>query len=370
MRRGPLALAAALALVLVLATSASASTPTISYSIDGIVGNNGWYRGSTHGDNVVLHWSVSADATDSNCLAAVTIPGPTKGTTVTCWAKNADGTTTATKQIKIDATPPTGVSASVARGPDFNGWYNHPVAVNWSGTDATSGIAGCSSVTYQGPDTAGAAVAGGCTDVAGNSAGSSVALNYDATPPALAKVAVTSTAGADVVRWSSSSSSDKIVVRRSARGVKARRTVFDGSGSSFSDTKIDRGGEYLYVVQAFDEANNASPAVTVTGLPKVLTLRQLPYVPRAASKPILTWPTVRGAAYYNVQLYRGAKRVLALWPARNRLGLPSAWRWAGHRHRLAPGRYRWYVWAGFGRRSFARYHTVGSAQFIVPRGAG
>jgi hypothetical protein len=368
MGRATLAVASALALVLLLATSAAAATPTISSWIDGIAGNNGWYRGSTHGNNVVLHWSVSADATDSNCLPAITIPGPTPstGTTASCWAKNAEGEVTATKVIYIDATPPA-VTASAVRSPDFNGWYNHPVAVNWSGTDATSGIAGCSSVTYQGPDTAGATVGGGCTDVAGNSASSSVAINYDATPPALANVAVTSTADADVLRWSSSSASDRIVVHRSARGNKTQRTLFDGTASSFSDAKINPGTEYLYVVQAFDQANNASRTVTVAGLPKVLTLRKLPYVPRAAAKPILSWPAERGAAYYNVQLYRGSKRVLAAWPVHSRLGLPGVWRWAGHRHRLSPGRYHWYVWAGFGPRSFARYRTVGSAQFIVPR---
>jgi hypothetical protein len=105
----------------------------------------------------------------------------------------------------------------------------------------------------------------------------------------------------------------------------------------------------------------------VPGLAKVVTMRRLPYVPRAADKPILRWATVRGATYYNVQLYRGSKRVFASWPAKNHLGLPAGWRWNGKRQRLSPGKYRWYVWAGFGARSFARYQTVGSAQFIVPR---
>ncbi|HET7555949.1 MAG TPA: hypothetical protein VFJ75_09890, partial [Gaiellaceae bacterium] len=96
-------------------------------------------------------------------------------------------------------------------------------------------------------------------------------------------------------------------------------------------------------------------------------MRRLPYVPRVAEQPILRWPAVRGARYYNVQLYRGSKRVYAAWPTTNQLGLPEAWRWSGKKHRLGPGRYRWYVWAGFGARSFARYRAVGSAQFVVPR---
>jgi hypothetical protein len=107
--------------------------------------------------------------------------------------------------------------------------------------------------------------------------------------------------------------------------------------------------------------------VAVAGLPKVLTLRKLGYIPRAAPKPILRWPAERGASYYNVQLYRGSKRIFASWPLTNRLGLPTVWRWAGKQRHLIPGRYRWYVWAGLGQRSFARYRTLGSAQFIVPR---
>jgi hypothetical protein len=259
------------------------------------------------------------------------------------------------------------VHATFARGPDFNGWYNHPVGLSWSGSDATSGIAACTSVTYSGPDRAGSSVSGGCADRAGNSASVGVTLNYDATPPALTKLAVTSTSDGHVVRWSSSSSADTIVIRRSTRGSKAQKTVFDGSATSFADKKVAPGVEYRYSLQAFDQAGNASRQVAVAGLPKVLTLRKLGYIPRAASKPILRWPAVRGARYYNVQLYRGSKRVFASWPLTKQLGLPTVWRWAGKRRHLIPGRYRWYVWAGLGQRSFARYRTLGSAQFIVPR---
>jgi hypothetical protein len=368
MPRRTLVAAAGLTLLLALATSASATTPTVGYTIDGIAGSNGWFRGSTHGNNVVVRWQVSTDATGTNCLAVITVPGPTTGTRLTCWAENADGRTTAvTRAINIDAQPPTDVGVTAARGPDFNGWYNHPVTFSWSGRDATSGIAGCSVVTYAGPDASGAPVGGSCVDKAGNSSSTSVAINYDATPPALGKVSVGSSSGIDTLRWSSSSSADRIVIRRSTRGSKAQKTVFDGSATSFADKKVAPGVEYRYSLQAFDQAGNASRQVAVAGLPKVLTLRKLGYIPRAAPKPILRWPAERGASYYNVQLYRGSKRIFASWPLTNRLGLPTVWRWAGKQRHLIPGRYRWYVWAGLGQRSFARYRTLGSAQFIVPR---
>ncbi|MFL5959861.1 MAG: hypothetical protein ACJ75G_06320 [Gaiellaceae bacterium] len=368
MARSTAAATVALAFFLVFATTAAASPPTITYSIDGTPGTNGWYRGSSHGENVVLHWSVSLDATSTDCLAAVTVPGPTAGTTQTCWAENADGLTTAvTSTIKIDATPPTGLTARFSRKPDAHGWYNHPVTIEWSATDALSGIAGCSAVKYRGPDGGTATATGGCTDVAGNSAAQAIQLAYDATPPALGKVAERSTSVGNVVRWSSSSPSDRIVVRRAIRGGKAQTTVFAGHAAWFTDKKVGPGVQYRYSVRAVDEAGNSSRVVSVAGLPKVLTLQKTPYVPRAAPNPILRWGPVRGASYYNVQLFRGSHRIFAAWPTRHQADLPTTWKWSGHRFRLTAGRYTWYVWAGLGPRALAHYRPVGSASFVVPR---
>lgn len=368
MSRSTAVAAFGLALFLILAATASASTPTISYSIDGISGSNGWYRGSTHGDNVVVHWSVSLNATSTNCVAAVTVPGPSGGTTLSCWAQNSDGRTTAvTRLLKIDATPPTGVTAHLSRGPDFRGWYKRPVAIRWSGADATSGIAYCTSATYRGPDTGAAAVNGGCFDRAGNSAGLQVHLAYDATPPTLSKVREESTAAADILSWASSTAADRIVVRRAVRGRKKHSTVFDGSAGGFTDKNIHPGTEYVYSIQSFDQAGNASKMVSVASLLKVLTLRKTHYVPRAAPNPILRWGRVRGASYYNVQLFRGSKRIYSAWPTMHQIGLQATWRWSGHHFRLTPGRYHWYVWAGFGPRKLAQYRAVGNARFSLPR---
>jgi hypothetical protein len=362
------AAAVGLTLFLLFATPASASPPSIAYSIDGIVGTNGWYRGSTHGQNIVLHWSVSLNATSTDCLAAVTIPGPTAGTTSTCWAENSDGRTTAvTRGIKIDATPPTGLTATFSRRPDHHGWYNHPVEVRWSGKDSMSGIAGCSAVTYRGPDSSAAMVNGGCTDRAGNPATRPIELAYDATAPTLHQVTEQSTAGSDVLSWSSTSPSDLVRIRRRVRGHKARTTVYFGGGGSFADTTIHHGQEYLYTVRSVDEAGNASKADSVDGPPKILTLQKTPFVVHAAPSPILRWGRVRGASYYNVQLFRGSKRIYSVWPTMRQVGLAPTWRWSGRAYELTPGQYRWFVWAGFGSRKLARYRLVGSARFAIPR---
>jgi hypothetical protein len=373
--RPPFRVSLALAALSVLVAGApisADSSPTASYTITGLTGANGWYRGSAGGNYVVLHWDVQNTSQIDHtvgCEAATRIDGPSTGTTRTCTAFLMGGGSVSwtTNVIKIDADPPSGLSASVARGPDANRWYNHPVQINWSGADGTSGIAACTSLTYGGPDASAASVTGGCTDNAGNTALDPIAVNYDATPPALSKVAVTSDAAADIVHWSSSSATDTVVVRRSARGNRSQQTIFRGTAASFTDKRIRSGLEYTYSVQAYDQADNASPTISVVALPKVLTLRKTSYIPRAARNPVLRWKAVRGAGYYHVQLFRGRKRILAAWPSGSQLGLPASWTWSGHRYRLNPGRYRWYVWVGLGQRSFARYKTLGSAEFMVLR---
>ena len=356
----------ALALVIlsgVIVSAAAAAGPVISYTLSGTTGDNGWYR-----SNVGIAWVVSggmatrAAASRRRCSATPTAARSPARRPITTIEKARSSVT-----IKIDRVAPLVTTASPARAPDYNGWYNHPVAFSFAGTDGGSGLASCSVATYNGPDNGSAAVGGSCRDKAGNTGSNAFGLSYDATAPTLSKVEVASRAASALVHWQSTSPADTIVVHRSARGNKADPTVFRGAASSFADKKIQRGLEYVYSLQSYDQAGNASKVVSAVALPKVLTLRKTPYTPRAAANPVLRWDAIRGATYYHVQLFRGKKRILAAWPSTNELTLPAAWRWAGHRYKLGPARYRWYVWEGIGKRSFARYRTLGSAAFIVPK---
>jgi hypothetical protein len=88
--------------------------------------------------------------------------------------------------LKYDQTAPDTTRANPDRPPNQAGWYNAPVTVDFQGTDATSGIGGCTRRSYAGPDSAGTSVAGTCTDRAGNSGDTfGFALSYDATPPVI-----------------------------------------------------------------------------------------------------------------------------------------------------------------------------------------
>ena len=164
---------------LVLAPAAWAN-PTVSFNMTGTAGTNGWFR-----SNVTIHWSVTeiekvTSSTGCQIAQLVTTEGQTSHT---CTVFFEGGSSQGIATPKIDKTAPS-AAGGASRGPDSNGWYNHPVSFGFSGTDAVSGIASCSSPSYDGGDGGSVSVSGTCTDVAGNtSAPAVVGFQYDATPP-------------------------------------------------------------------------------------------------------------------------------------------------------------------------------------------
>ena len=71
--------------------------------------------------------------------------------------------------------------------------------------------------------------------------------------------------------------------------------------------------------------------------------------------PLLRWTPVRRAGYYNLQLFRGGRKLLSAWPADTRFRLKREWVYAGRRHRLSKGTYQWFVWPGYGARTDRRF---------------
>jgi len=137
---------------------------------------------------VTVKLSVDGNVTNSDCPLAKTFN--TSNDVLNCSATDGQATTQFSLQFKIDTDAPTVSSASVDRPADSNGWYNHPVTITFVGSDPTSGIASCTSVTYSGPDSSTATVGGVCKDKAGNtSSAAAFAVKYDATPPAVTATA-------------------------------------------------------------------------------------------------------------------------------------------------------------------------------------
>src|SRR5581483_10180472 len=185
------ALLATLALALVAARTAGAAGPVVSYTItSGTTGDNGWYRSA-----VTAQLAVQG-ATDSDCPLVKTFKSSADA--LSCSATDGTSTVQFHLQCKIDTDAPTVTSATPDRAPDGGGWYSHPVTVAFAGTDPTSGIAGCTSATYSGPDSGSASVAGSCRDNAGNVGTTTTTIRYDATPPA---VTATPSRKADANGW-------------------------------------------------------------------------------------------------------------------------------------------------------------------------
>ena len=278
------------------------------------------------------------------------------------------GTDTRFAFINLEVSSPT-ATASPSRRPDSGGWYNHPVTAAVSAR-SFSGIASCTTKTYAGPSSAAATLSATCVDKAGKSVTvASAPFPYDATRPSLAASANPGDRSV-ALSWQTSGDVDRIALfvvtrRRTGGHARATTTVYRGQGSGFHDTHVRDRVTYWYTITAVDQAGNASvQTVTVTPGPRLLAPAPNAHL---SVPPMLSWTPVRGATYYNVQLYRGHK-VLSLWPRQASLQLRRTWRFEGRRYHLKPGRYRWYVWPGFGRRSTDDYGSlVGPGTFVVVR---
>jgi hypothetical protein len=343
--------------------SGSPNVPTASITpvITGTLGTNGWYT-----SNVTLNWiREPLPLSDTGCNAR-TLVADTPGTRFTCSAVFPGGIEISVSvTIKLDKTAPT-VTGAPDRPPDANVWYNHPLTASFSGTDATAGIAACSSVGYRGPDATAASVAGTCHDHAGNVGHGLFAFNYDATAPSVGAVRAKPGNRIADIAWKASNDTVQVDVVRSpgVKGATETRVCCDrGTETAYRDAGLTPGRKYRYTVSVYDQAlNRASRSIDFVARGKLLNPapgQQL------KSAPFLTWTPVKGATYYNVVLVR-ARRVYSAWPRQPRLQLPPSWTYRGRRHRLRPGTYRWYVWPGFGGLSAGRYgRLLGGSTFVV-----
>lgn len=334
----------------------------------------GWYRGS-----VTVKWGwFTGDAVyfAGDCVPNpdpwVTFSADTPGLETWCEVKdsNSNDRTARSVVLHIDKTAPS-VAAVTARPPDYGGWFNHPLSVLFQGTDATSGVASCSSSTYAGPDAVGAVISGSCQDVAGNVGTGSFALNYDATPPAPPSVDAMPGNRRVRVTWTSSADSSSEVVRLSRK--QAPVMIYQGTGDAITDRSVRNGRRYRYVVTRIDQAGNRA-AAGVRSVPTASRLllpsagERIELTVEDTSLPLLVWKPLRKASYYNVQVIRRGRKILSVWPERAQRRLERRWTYGGTDHKLTAGRYCWHVWPGYGKRSRRQYgKRLGTSCFHVVR---
>ncbi|HET8651560.1 MAG TPA: hypothetical protein VFM13_03210 [Gaiellaceae bacterium] len=174
------------------------ATPPLAAAVAGRPADaNGWYN------RPVAVGFAGSDPTSGiqSCTAGQTYAGPDTqsiGFAGSCRDRAGNDSLPSTLTIKYDATAPKVDGATPARSPDRAGWYNRPVAFAVQGSDATSGIDACPTLTYAGPDGTDAAAPAACIDRAGNVATRSFPLRYDATGP---HTAATADRGPDANGW-------------------------------------------------------------------------------------------------------------------------------------------------------------------------
>jgi hypothetical protein len=442
------AVVAVAGLVLLIGAASAKAVPSVTFSCTPAPQDcSGWYR-----SNVSIDWTVlPSGATVTGCRDR-TFTTDTAGTDEFCRATEGSTSVTVEVTIMLDKTPPVVTGGQPARGADVNGWYNRPIAIAFSGSDQTSGIASCTAPTYGGPDSAAASVAGTCTDRAGNtSAPLGYGLRYDATGPVVTGLAperaanaggwfnrpvrfdvqgtdatsgvadcpsvtyggpdsataslnaacgdragnvssravglkydatipplsgLRATAGDRTVRlsWRTSADAEAVEVARTP-GVRSDTgtVIFRGPGANFVDRRVENGVRYAYQVRVWDAAGNVNTG-TVSAVPTASRRRRgILSPPRgtvvtARRPPLLQWAPVKRARYYNVQLFRNGRKILSVWPSRARYQLKRRWTYRGELRVLAPAKYRWLVWPGFGPRSKADYgRRIGPSSFVVRR---
>ena len=250
-----------------------ATKPIITGAPTTAPNTNGWYR-----NNVTVNFT----ATDATSGIATITPdvmisteGKNQNVTGTAIDNAGNVANFTVSGINIDKIPPT-VSATPSRLPDHNGWYNHPVVISWTGTDASSGIDSCDTATnYVGPDGTSITLTGDCIDKAGNNGSSTVTFKYDATPPSLTvssnmTVFPTNPSGALVSYPQANSTDDE---------------PSSASCSPLSGSEFSFGSDIVTCMATDDAGNNATKTFTITVLTPIQAGQKLVSVINGMSLP-------------------------------------------------------------------------------------
>ena len=155
--------------------------PVLTRQITGTLGANGWYTA-----NVTVSWTVvDAESTaviDSGC-GTQPFTTETSGTTSSCAAHSAGGSSSSSVDIMIDKTGPS-ATLSPTGAVGSNSWYTSDVTVATSGTDSISGSVRCTADQLFAAETAGQTVNGSCTNGAGLTTNATpISIKIDKTGP-------------------------------------------------------------------------------------------------------------------------------------------------------------------------------------------
>ena len=158
-------------------TPADTTSPVITASVDGTLGNNGWYT-----SDVIVSWTVTDEESEITTIIGgddTVIDADTSGVKLTCEATSAGGTAAVDVTIKRDATAPVVGITMPAEGAEYE--LDTEVVADWNAQDGLSGIADSSADTI---DTSTVGVKT-FTVIAADAAGNETTLirSYSVIPP-------------------------------------------------------------------------------------------------------------------------------------------------------------------------------------------
>jgi hypothetical protein len=239
------------------------TAPSVTVTLGRAFDHNGWY---SHAVGYSVAGNFDATSGVAFCDSGATYSGPDSATasaSLTC-TDLAGNVGSGSVSFKYDATAPTGVTTTLGRDSDTNGWYNHPVSWTTTGNDATSGVDSCSSGTYSGPDGSSVTVSGTCTDQAGNTSSSATpaAFKYDATAPVISDLGATSNANSN--GWYNHDVTDRFAASDGVSGLSSACTSafqLDPSSGKYTESKTTSGeGAALTVTSDSCTDNAGNPA--------------------------------------------------------------------------------------------------------------
>lgn len=263
---------------LVFDAPADSTPPVITPVVTG-TGNGDWYN-----SNVGVSWTVTDLESDATYTCPdQTVTTDTAGTTFTCTASSAGGTSTGSVTLKRDTTPP--VVTPTVNGTQVNGWYTSSVTIAWSVSETLSPVtsSGCTATTVS-ADTTGATYTCSATS-AGGTTSQSVTIKRDTTGPSIA-----SATPSQVMLWEPNHKMVPISVTVATSDAGAGGVVCEIGGVSSSEggnqhepdvqltgpltvnLRAERDGKntgrtYTIQISCKDAAGNKSSTTTTVGVP-------------------------------------------------------------------------------------------------------
>jgi len=248
------------------------TAPSITPSVSGTLGSNGWYT-----DDVGIAWGVadgeSAVSFQTGCNAS-SVVADSAGVTFTCSATSAGGTATESVTIKRDATAPLASASAVSGASPYlaGTWTREDVVVSYGCSDAMSGVAATAADDDDvvSAESASGSASGSCVDEAGNSASVSFSpIKIDRTAPSASASAVSGGGEYLAGTWTRNDVVVSYACSDDLSGVASTPTddtlIAESASASASGTCVDEAGNSSSAFFGPIKMDKTAPSVEFTG---------------------------------------------------------------------------------------------------------